>query len=337
MKKNILIIYTGGTIGMQSSDSGYVPMPGFEALLQQNIGTRITAQLPNYDILEFEHLIDSSNLHPNHWTEIATTVEQHWQKYDGFIILHGTDTMAYTASALSFMLQGLNKPIILTGSQIPLSQLRNDAVDNLVTALILAGNYPIYEVCIYFNGRLLRGNRSYKLKSTGFDAFDSPNYPWLGQAGIHIELQSDLLLESGTPDFKLPYFDNEAVAVLPIYPGISEKVVTSLISNPHLKGLIIQSYGVGNPPDANKALMDAFETASKQGITILNLSQCLKGQVEQGSYASGSTLNQIGVIPGSDLTLEAAFAKLHFLISQQLNSNDIQIGLRTSICGEQAG
>lgn len=337
MKKRILIIYTGGTIGMQLSENGYVPVGGFDKLLQSYLHKRATHQLPDYEVLEFDRLIDSSNLVPADWTQIASEIQQCWADYDGFIVLHGTDTMAYTASALSFMLQGIDKPVIVTGSQIPLIELRNDALDNLVTALILAGNYSIPEVCIYFNGRLLRGNRSYKLKSTGFDAFDSPNFPWLGQVGIHIDLSENLLLEPGVPDFVIPEFNPASVCIMPIYPGIQGRILESVLDHSDVKGLILQSYGVGNPPDADQQLINAIEQASDRGVVVLNITQCLQGQVNQGAYATGAILNRIGVVPGSDLTLEAAFAKMHFLVSQNLSADFIRSELQRPFCGELSG
>ena len=337
MKKRILIHYTGGTIGMEPYEQGYVPVAGFDRLLQTYLHKRATQLLPDYEVLEFDRLIDSSNLVPADWTLIAREIEQRWSDYDGFIILHGTDTMAYTASALSFMLKGIDKPVILTGSQIPLAELRNDALDNLVTAMILAGNYSIPEVCIYFNGRLLRGNRSYKRKSTGFDAFDSPNFPWLGQVGIHIDLNENLLLEPRDPDFDIPELNPGAVCIMPIYPGIPVRVLESVLDHSEVKGLILQSYGVGNPPDANQQLINALEQASARGVAILNITQCLQGQVNQGAYATGTTLNRIGVVPGSDLTLEAAFAKMHFLVSGNLSADIVRSELQRPFCGELSG
>jgi len=344
MKRKILILYTGGTIGMQGSDNGYVPVTGFEALLRQQLRTGATQQLPDFEVQELDQLIDSSNLQPAHWTELAERLSSQWQQYDGFILLHGTDTMAYTASALSFMLRGTDKPVIITGSQIPLSELRNDALDNLITALILAGNYDIPEVCIYFNGRLLRGNRSSKLKSAGFDAFDSPNFSWLAQVGIHIDLHSNLLLEPAEqpnqPEFlksgyQVPEFNPEAVVVLPVYPGLSARVPQDMLSHDDVKGMILLSYGVGNPPDANIELMQILEQAVQNNVTVVNITQCLQGKVSQGAYATGAALNRIGVVPGSDLTLEAAFTKLHYLIATEKPA-DVAGLMQRSMCGEQA-
>jgi L-asparaginase len=334
MNKRILIIYTGGTIGMMPSDEGYVPMPGFHEQLISQLDSRASEQLPAYELIEFDQLIDSANLTPDHWLQMAQTLTTRWDDYDGFVLLHGTDTLAYTASALSFMLNGINKPVILTGSQIPLAQLRNDALDNLVTAMLLAANPAISEVCICFNGRLLRGNRSVKVSSSGFDAFDSPSYPWLGRVGIDFELQSQLLLAPGTPAFRLAPFDADAVAVLQLYPGIGAHIAEAILAGPSIRALVLQTYGAGNPPDANLALMRVLENASKRGITLLNITQCARGGVSQGTYATGAALNRIGVISGNDLTLEAAFAKLHVLIANGLSGDALHSTLRQSLCGE---
>ncbi|OPX54575.1 L-asparaginase [Oceanospirillum multiglobuliferum] len=334
MSAHILILYTGGTIGMIRSARGYVPKEGFEARLAEQLQCQSSDQLPMYSVLEFEQLIDSSNLHPRDWTAIATVITEYWEMYDGFVVLHGTDTMAYTASALSFMLKDLDKPVIVTGSQIPLSELRNDALDNLITSLILAGQQSISEVCIYFNGRLLRGNRSTKLKSVGFDAFDSPNYPWLAEVGIHITLKKELLLKPSTPSFHLFDFNPDAVAMVQMYPGIQAQVVEAVLNSGDVKALILQSYGAGNPPDSNQALMQVLAQASLRGIVIVNISQCLQGGVYQGAYATGETLNQMGVISGHDLTLEAAFTKLHCLISAGYSPYYISELMPTALCGE---
>lgn len=338
MKRQILILYTGGTIGMKSSAQGYAPDDGFEALLDTRLRLQQSPdsihQLPDYHVVKFSQLIDSSNLMPADWTQIGQTLNDNWNNYDGFIVLHGTDTMAYTASALSFILQGMNKPVIITGSQIPLSELRNDALDNLVTSLILAGNYDIPEICIYFNGRLLRGNRSKKIKSAELDAFDSPNFPWLGQVGIHIDIQKKLLLKPGQPDFNLPHCNPNRVVIMPIYPGISARVIDALLDSDEVRALILQSYGVGNPPDKNTAFIASLERAGNNGVVLLNTTQCLQGSVNQGAYATGATLNRIGVTPAADLTLEAAFTKLHFLIGMGDDAATIRKNITRPLCGE---
>lgn len=330
----VLIVYTGGTVGMRTSNQGYQPVEGFADLLARRLEGRTLTSLPEYDLIEFEHLIDSANVHPSDWRMIADTIINHYDSYDGFVILHGTDTMAYTASALSFLLLGLNKPVIVTGAQIPLIELRNDAFSNIVTSLILAADYDIPEVCIYFNGRIMRGNRCRKLKSTGFDAFNTPNYPWLGTVGINIDINRDLLLRHKSPCFHNKEFQANAVSMLQLYPGMDGRMFRGMLDSQELKALIILSYGVGNPPNTNKSLINFLSEASAKGIVVVNISQCTEGSVHQGAYATGETFNQIGVVPGLDLTLEAAFTKLHFLISRGCTTEQTRKELLVPYCGE---
>ncbi|NVK18413.1 MAG: asparaginase [Methylocystaceae bacterium] len=333
-KKRILIVYTGGTIGMRRSPQGYVPVDGFADLLSKRLEGRTLTPLPDYDLIEYDRLIDSANVHPEDWSTIAQTILSCKDDYDGFVILHGTDTMAYTASALSFMLLGLNKPVIFTGAQIPLIELRNDAFTNVVTSLILAADYDLSEVCIYFNGRLLRGNRARKLKSTGFDAFDTPNLPWLGTVGIHIDINEHLVLQKTAANFHDKDFSPQAVAMMHLYPGMDANMFRAMLGHADLKALILMSYGVGNPPDSNKSLIDFLSDAGDKGIALVNVSQCIVGKVTQGAYAAADRLNQLGVIPGADLTLEAAFTKLHFLVSRGCSTDTIKHELLVPYCGE---
>lgn len=330
----VLLIHTGGTIGMQASDKGYVPVPGFETLLREKLESSVHDTLPDFDVLEYEQLIDSANLHPDHWTQILTTLISRYDEYDGFVILHGTDTMAYTASALSFALKGLSKPVLLTGSQIPLTELRNDALDNLITALIIAGFHNVPEVCVYFNGRLLRGNRSRKVKATGLDAFDSPNFPWLGQVGIHIELHNQLIQPAGEPDFKAPTYRPGAVATLPIQPGMPHNQFNAVLDDPEIAAVILLSYGVGNLPDTNQTLMNALGRASKNRKVLLNLSSCLQAQTLHGAYACSAELEAIGVIAGGNITPEAAYSKLHTLLALGETPDTIKALMLQSLCGE---
>lgn len=334
MNKRILIVYTGGTIGMQASAKGYVPVDSITSLIAERLQLSRFSKLPEFDVVELKPAIDSANLTPTHWHLIAAEINARYTTYDGFVVLHGTDTMAYSASALSFIFQGTRKPIILTGSQIPLAELRSDGLDNLTSSLLIAADYPVAEVMIYFNGKLLRGNRASKVKATGLDAFDSPNFPWLGQVGLNIELHKHLELPATAERFINPDFTNNCVAILPIYPGLSAEMAYGICHTPGVRGLVIQSYGVGNLPDQNSALLDAIKTAAEQGCVIVNISQCLQAEVYQGHYACSSILNEIGVISGGDLTTEAAFSKLHFLLASEKDTQQVRGKMHISLAGE---
>jgi len=336
MSGRVLLLYAGGTVGMERTAAGYQPMAGFESFLLQQLQARIGHSIPAFDLVSFERLIDSANLLPEDWTRIGTALQQRWRDYSGFVLLHGTDTLAYTASALAFMLQGCDKPVIVTGSQIPLAETRNDALDNLVGALILAGNPAITEVCVYFNGRLIRGNRATKVSSHGLDAFDSPNFPWLGRVGIAVELKRHLLLAGAAPAFRVATFDPAAVAVLQTYPGMPARALAALLDDPALRGLVLRTYGAGNPPAADAALVGALANAVERGVVVVNISQCLQGGVSQGTYATGAMLDRIGVLSGRDMTLEAAFTKLHFLLGSGLSVDGVKRALAQPLCGECA-
>ena len=333
-RMTVLVLYAGGTIGMEPTAAGYQPMQGFEAFLQSQMASRTGHLIPKFDFISFDKLIDSSNLLPSDWTNIGHALLSNWDKYDGFILLHGTDTMAYTASMLSFMLQGCDKPVIVTGSQIPMVETRNDAVDNLISSLILARTPYVTEVCIYFNGLLVRGNRATKISSQDLAAFDSPNYPRIAKVGIKVSLKKSLLLPAGKPSFLIPTFDSSAVAIAHTYPGMQAHALEALLQNKSLKGLILCTYGAGNPPAGNKGVMTALKLANDKGICIVNISQCLKGGVTQGAYATGSALGKLGVLSGNDMTLEAAFTKLHFLLASGIATEQVKQQMMISLCGE---
>ncbi|GAA3546056.1 asparaginase domain-containing protein [Zobellella aerophila] len=330
----VLILHTGGTIGCRASSDGHKPAPGFAELLRRRLQDSGEPGLPEFDVIELGQLIDSANLSPAHWAQIAGLLVVHWQDYDGFMVLHGTDTMAYTASALSFMLQGQDKPVILTGSQIPLSERRSDGLDNLINGLHLCVTPMLAEVCVYFNGRLLRGNRTTKLKATELDAFATPNLAPLGVAGIRMELNRGLLLPATPLSFRIPQFDAEAVTVLSLYPGISARAARALLDHEQVKGAVMLSFGVGNPPDANTELMQVLEQAVARGQVIVNRTHCLYGKVDQGTYATGHSLTRIGVTAGGDLTLEAAFAKLHYLLALETSPDQVRSLMLQPMRGE---
>ncbi len=334
MRKQILLIYTGGTIGMIHSREGYSPASGLQALIDAKIPPIIAVDMPRYDLLEYADPLDSSDMQPPDWQTIALDIHQRYQDYDGFVVLHGTDTMAYTTSALSFMLQGLGKPVIVTGSQIPLTELRNDAQTNLVTAFELASAHPIPEVCLYFNDHLLRGNRAIKQRATGFEAFTSPNYPELADVGIYIALNRSAILPAPEKtNFSFPDYRHHQVRVLNLYPGIQADVVNA-VCKPPCRALILRTYGVGNGPASDKSLLKALEAANKAGIVIISVTQCASGGVTSNAYASGSRLAATGMISAKDMTLEAAFTKLHHLCASGCSAEEMKSLLPKSFAGE---
>ena len=332
MRKRIYIAYTGGTIGMKPSENGYIPQKQHltDAIMKMPDFHR--EEMPEFTINEYHPLIDSSNMSPADWQHIANDIKQHYDDYDGFVVLHGTDTMAYTSSALSFMLENLSKPVIVTGSQIPLSQLRSDGQENLLNSLYIAANYPINEVGLYFNNKLFRGNRSIKAYADGFNAFDSPNLPPLLEAGINIKLIEGKISEPVSQPLKLAQITPQPIGVVHLYPGISVELIKNIIKQP-VKALIIRSYGVGNAPQ-DQAMLDCLKQANEAGIVIVNYSQCIKGTVNMKGYATGNALSNIGVISGHDMTLEATLTKLHYLLSKEYSHAKICQLLEVSLRGE---
>lgn len=332
MKKRIYIAYTGGTIGMKPSKDGYIPQKQHltDAIMKTPDFHR--PEMPEFTINEYHPLIDSSNMSPSDWQQIADDIKKHYDDYDGFVVLHGTDTMAYTSSALSFMLENLSKPVIVTGSQIPFSQLRSDGKENLLNALYIAANFPINEVGLFFNNKLYRGNRSIKAYADGFNAFDSPNLPPLLEAGINIKLIEGKISQPVSQPLKLAQITPQPIGVVHLYPGISVELVKNIIKQP-VKALIIRSYGVGNAPQ-NQAMLDCLKQANDDGIVIVNCSQCIKGTVNMKGYATGNALSKIGVISGSDMTLEATLTKLHYLLSKEYSHEKICQLLEVSLRGE---
>lgn len=332
MKKHIYVAYTGGTIGMRPSSHGFVPAAGFLSETVANMPEFHRSEMPNFTIHEYDNLIDSSDMDPSDWQNIANDIFQNYQQYDGFIILHGTDTMAYTASALSFMLEDLGKPVIVTGSQIPLAQLRSDGQVNLLNALYIAANYPIAEVTLFFNNQLFRGNRSRKLDADGFNAFDSPNFPALLKAGINIEVDKKILGIVADKKLHVSPVKSQPIGVVTLYPGISAEVLKNTLQQP-VKALILLSFGVGNAPQ-NSALLEQLSFADQQGIIVLNCTQCVRGKVNMTGYANGHVLREVGVVSGQDMTPEAALAKLHYLLSKDLPASLIKRQLIDNLRGE---
>lgn len=332
----ILIIYTGGTIGMVNDTNTGALIPFNFNQIQQNVPE--LARL-NYDleVYSFDPILDSSNMHPEIWAEMAQLISDKYDEFDGFVILHGSDTMAFTASALSFMLQDLSKPVVLTGSQLPIGEIRTDAKENLITALEIAatknnGLAKIPEVCIYFDSQLFRGNRSIKYNSEKFEAFRSPNYPILAEAGVHLTFFNNYILPQPRKPLKVLLNFNSNIGVLKMYPGISAQAVKA-ITHSSVDAIVLETFGSGNTTTADW-FINCLQEAVDSGKIIVDISQCQRGSVELGKYETSKKLQQMGVISGYDMTFEATITKLMYLMGQGLTKEEVIELMEQSLRGE---
>ncbi len=328
MKKNILLIYTGGTIGMVKHKIKKTLVPfNFDTLLE--IIPEIKNEQINLDNISTHKPIDSSDMNPNNWVEISKLIKNNYNSYDGFVVLHGTDTMAYTASALSFMLINLNKSVILTGSQIPIGERRTDAKENLITSIEIATSGRINEVCIYFEDQLYRGNRTVKVNTENFEAFRSPNFPVLAEAGVNIKYKTSLNKISGA--FEIVTKMSNDVAILKLFPGITITTIQAIIDSS--KGVVIESFGTGNASSTSE-FYQLLNRANNNGKILINITQCLHGSTILGSYETSENFRKSGVVFGRDMTTEAAITKLMFLLGKGLTNAEIKTQLTTNIRGE---
>ncbi len=339
-KSKILLIYTGGTIGMMKNfETGALKAFNFSKLLQK------IPELKQLDCeietISFENPIDSSNMNPEQWILIAIIIEENYENFDGFVVLHGSDTMSYTASALSFMLENLSKPVILTGSQLPIGDLRTDAKENLITAIQIASlkrqnKSVISEVGLYFEYKLYRGNRTTKINAEHFNAFSSPNYPQLVESGVHLKLNPDFFVsKSNTKKLQVHKKLDSNVVIIKMFPGISEAVLDAIFNIPNLKGVVLETYGAGNAPN-NDWFIILLQKAIEKGLHIINVTQCSGGSVSMGDYETSTLMKKIGVISGKDITTEAAITKLMYLIGQNVANNVFKTIFETSIRGEMS-
>ena len=331
--KHILIVYTGGTIGMLPTENGYAPREGYLRGALEEISDLHHPSMPAWELMEMTPLLDSSNIAVQEWNRIGGVIADHYEDYDGFVVMHGTDTMAYTASALSFMLENLDKPVILTGSQIPLCEIRSDGRDNLITALLIAAEGRVREVCLYFGGKLLRGNRSTKISADDLMAFSSPNFPPLAEVGITVRYREGVLLPRSRHPLRLQKLENIPIGVLKIFPGIQFELFESIMTET-LRGIVLETFGTGNIPAGHGELLPIIRRAFQNGTVVTVCTQCPQGSVALGAYETSGALKSAGAVSGHDLTTEAAVAKLYYLFSKGQSIETIKASMELDLRGE---
>ena len=337
-KISILLIYTGGTIGMiKDYPSGTLKAFNFEKLVS-NIPE--LSQLDcNIESISFKKPIDSSNMNPKHWASIATIIGKHYDYYEGFVVLHGSDTMSYSSSALSYMLENLGKPVIFTGSQLPIGDLRTDAKENLITSIQIAAlqekNQPvIQEVCLYFEYKLYRANRTTKINAEHFEAFTSLNFPALAESGVHLKINQNYLLKNQkNKKFRVHKIMDRNVAIFKLFPGFSRELLQGILNIPNLKGLVFETYGAGNAPTDDWLLSD-LKGAINNGLHIVNVTQCSGGSVIMGRYSTSEELKKLQLIDGGDITTESAITKLMYLLGSGVSHKSFRTIFETSLRGE---
>ncbi len=344
MSQRVFVIYTGGTIGMQPSGGPGTPLqpvPNYLSNAIRGLSELDPARTPNapeVEVLEYDELIDSSDMRPEIWVQIARDIETRYAEFDGFVVVHGTDTMAYTSSALSFLVEATTKPIVVTGAQLPFGVPRSDARNNLVTAIHVAASMPpaMAQVCVVFGSKVLRGNRVTKVSASAFDAFDSPRFPPLANVGITVEWDRRLGLEHTLDAVR--FFDkippNDAVAVLRIFPGFQGGIIRALLQNEHLRAIVLEGYGSGNGPSADADFLGSISEARASGVVVAVVAQPAHARVRLENYAAGHGLVQAGAVGLAEMTTEAALTKLYFLLATFDDPDEIERRIVSPIAGE---